>query len=228
MPAVGDTYDLGSASIEILGVNGGSGSNNSSIVLRIDYGETSFLFVGDAERDAEQTILDSGADLSATVLKVGHHGSETSTTYPFLRQIMPQYAVISVGTGNVYGHPTEAALSRLRDAEVTVFRTDLQGDITCSSDGSTVTFAVSRNPDADVFGNVGSSSRPEPEETEPPAETEPPVTDPEPEGGTNLVWIPKSGTKYHANSGCSNMKEPSQVTEAEALAMGFTPCKICY
>ena len=70
-------------------------------------GETKFLFTGDAEREAEQTVLNSGADLSATVLKVGHHGSENSTTYPFLREIMPKYAVISVGEDNSYGHPNQ-------------------------------------------------------------------------------------------------------------------------
>lgn len=140
VPSVGDTYALGSAKVEILGVNGGEDTNDTSIVLMITYGQTKFLFTGDAEREAEQAILNSGADLSATVLKVGHHGSDTSTTYPFLREIMPEYAVISVGTGNTYGHPTNEALSRLRDADVTVYRTDLQGDIYCTSDGKTVAF----------------------------------------------------------------------------------------
>jgi len=79
------------------------------------------------------------------VLKVGHHGSDTSTTYPFLREIMPQYAVISCGTDNPYGHPHENTLSRLRDADVTVYRTDLQGTITCTSDGKSVSFSVERN-----------------------------------------------------------------------------------
>ena len=140
VPRVGDTYMLGSARVEILGVNEDSDANNTSIVLRIDYGSTSFLFTGDAEREAEQAILNRGANLSATVLKVGHHGSNSSTTYPFLREIMPKYAVISVGTGNSYGHPTDNTLSRLRDAGAQVFRTDLQGDVFCSSDGRTVTF----------------------------------------------------------------------------------------
>ena len=95
VPSVGDTYTLGSSSIESLGVNSDGDTNNTSIVLKIEYGNTFFLFTGDAEREAEQAILNSGADLSATVLKVGHHGSDTSTTYPFLREIMPEYAVIS-------------------------------------------------------------------------------------------------------------------------------------
>ena len=140
IPRVGDTFYLGSARVEILGVNEDSDPNNTSIVLRIDYGQTSFLFTGDAEREAEQKMLNRGANLSATVLKVGHHGSNSSTTYPFLREVMPAYAVISVGTGNTYGHPTENTLSRLRDADVQVFRTDRQGDVFCSSDGRNVTF----------------------------------------------------------------------------------------
>ena len=142
VPEVGDQYQLGSASVDILGVNSGDDTNDTSIVLKITYGETSFLFTGDAERAAEQVILDSGADLSATVLKVGHHGSETSTTYPFLRQVMPKYAVISVGAGNSYGHPAENTLSRLNDADVEVFRTDLLRDIICTSDGKTVTITT--------------------------------------------------------------------------------------
>jgi competence protein ComEC len=112
------------------------------------YGNASFLFTGDAERPAEQDILEMGYDLSATVLKVGHHGSDTATTYPFLREIMPQYAVISCGEGNSYGHPHDDLLSRLRDADVTVYRTDLQGTIICVSDGSTVTFNTERNENA--------------------------------------------------------------------------------
>jgi competence protein ComEC len=170
IPNVGDTYALGSATVTILGLNADDDPNNTSIILRIDYGETSFLFTGDAERAAEQAVLNSGMNLSATVLKVGHHGSDSSTTYPFLREIMPQYAIISVGNDNTYGHPTEDTLSRLRDADVKLFRTDLQGDIFCTSDGKTVSFSVTRNPNADVFGDIGNNS------TQPPSE--PPATEP--------------------------------------------------
>ena len=226
VPEVGDVYQLGTAKITIIGVNGGSDTNDTSIVLRIDYKNTSFIFAGDAERAAEQVILDSGADLSATVLKVGHHGSETSTTYPFLREILPQYAVISVGTGNSYGHPTEGALSRLRDAGCKVFRTDLQGDIFCHSDGETVTFSVTKNPDADVFGGIGNNSTTKPEETTP-GETTPEETTPV-EPTEKMVWIPKSGTKYHSSSSCSNMKNPTQVTKSEAIAKGYGPCSKCH
>lgn len=84
-------------------------------------------------------------NIKADVLKVGHHGSDTSTSYPFLREVMPEYAVISCGKGNSYGHPTEEVLSRLRDADVKVYRTDLQGDIIAVSDGENITFSTARN-----------------------------------------------------------------------------------
>ena len=139
IPKVGDEFKLGSADVKILACNSGADTNNTSIVLKIVYGKTSFLFTGDAEREAEEVILDSDLDLKSTVLKVGHHGAETSTTYPFLREIMPEYAVISVGKGNSYGHPTEETLSKLRDADVKVLRTDIQGTIVCTQTSSTMT-----------------------------------------------------------------------------------------
>lgn len=225
VPSVGDTYSLGSASIEILGVNGGSGTNNTSIVLMITYGETKFLFTGDAEREAEQAILNSGADLSATVLKVGHHGSDTSTTYPFLREIMPGYALISVGNGNTYGHPTEDTLSRLRDADVKVYRTDMQGDIKCTSDGKTVSFTVEKNESADT---LVPASKPQPSENPSPSPSPEPSSSQEPTESEPMVWIPQSGSKYHSYAGCSNMKNPTQVKKSTAEERGYTPCKKCW
>ena len=164
-PEPGSTYDLGSAVVTVLGpVRDDYDTNNSSIVLRVDYGATSFLFTGDAEIQAEDDILNAGYDVSATVLKVGHHGSETSSGYRWLRAASPAYAVIQVGTDNSYGHPHEAAMSRLRDAEAEVYRTDFQGHIVCYSDGRTVTFttqkqAAETNPTAkpqQFIGNVNS------------------------------------------------------------------------
>lgn len=139
-PAPGDRLQLGGADVLFLGpvTEDADDLNNTSIMLKITYGETSFLFTGDAEREEEQAVLDTGMDISATVLKVGHHGSSTSTSYPFLRAVMPEYAVISVGRGNDYGHPHEETRSRLRDADVTVYRTDELGDIVMTSDGKTV------------------------------------------------------------------------------------------
>jgi len=228
VPSVGDKYTLGSASIEILGVNSTSDDNNCSIVLMITYGETRFLFTGDAERDAEQIILDSGADLAATVLKVGHHGSENSTTYPFLREIMPEYAVISVGEDNSYGHPTDNTLSRLRDADVKVFRTDMQGDIYCTSDGKTVTMSVERNANADTLTNPVKVV-----ETEP-AQTEAPKEDPvQPSAGTDYV-LNTNTKKFHYPS-CRSVKQMSEKnksfftgTREEVINMGYDSCGNCH
>lgn len=159
VPSVGTDFQLGSASCKILAVNTEtSDTNNTSIVLRIVYGDTSFLFTGDAETPVEQVLLNSGFNLKSTVLKVGHHGSNSSTSYRFLREVMPEYAVISVGKGNAYGHPTDDVLSRLRDADVTLYRTDMHGDVICTSDGKTVSFQTAKTPTGNVFGKIGKNS----------------------------------------------------------------------
>lgn len=156
VPTAGETFALGGAQVQILGpLHSAEDSNDNSIVLKVSFGATSFLFTGDAERAEEQDLLNAGVNLQSTVLKVGHHGSDTSTSYPFLRAVAPQYAVISVGAGNSYGHPTEAVLSRLRDAGVTTFRTDMQGEITAVSDGQTINFSTAKNAAAETLANAG-------------------------------------------------------------------------
>ena len=130
------TYELGSAVVTILGLNAGTEENDSSILLSVTYQNRVFLFTGDAEREAERAVLREVPELlPAYVLKVGHHGSADATTYPFLREVMPEIAVISCGTDNSYGHPTDVVLSRLHDAGVAVYRTDIHGDITIGFDG---------------------------------------------------------------------------------------------
>lgn len=151
VPSAGDTFTLGSASVEILApIKTSTKHNDNSIVLRIVYGDTSFLFTGDAEREEEHSILDANGTIQSTVLKVGHHGSDTSTTSAFLRAVKPAYAVISVGKDNPYGYPSESTLDNLSAAGVKVFRTDIQGTIICTSDGKTVTFVAEKNQDADT------------------------------------------------------------------------------
>lgn len=146
-PKPGDSLNFASSTVKFFGpvTEKYDDLNNSSVVMKIIYGNTSFLFTGDAEREEEKEILDKEFDLSADVLKVGHHGSKNSTTYPFLRETMPKYAVISVGADNSYGHPTEDVLSRLRDVGAVVYRTDTQGDIIAESDGKTVTIKSKKN-----------------------------------------------------------------------------------
>jgi len=107
--------------------------NNDSLVVKLVHGDNSFLFTGDIEYEAERDLRER-YDLSASVLKVPHHGSYTSTSYGFLYLVNPAYAVISCGAGNKYGHPDESVLSRLHDADVTVYRTDLNGTVEFVSD----------------------------------------------------------------------------------------------
>lgn len=113
-------------------------ANDMSAVVRLTYGETSFLFTGDAEAESEADLLKSGVNLKSNVLLVGHHGSETSTTKAFLDAVKPSYAVIQVGK-NSYGHPTEMVLSRLNDKGVKIYRNDEQGNIIFTSNGKDVT-----------------------------------------------------------------------------------------
>lgn len=109
------------------------GINNHSVVAKLVYGEISFLFTGDMEKGGERDILEK--DLQSTILKVGHHGSRTSTSAHFLRKVSPQVAVISLGANNDYGHPHEITLKKLEKSKVEVYRTDLQGTIQVITDG---------------------------------------------------------------------------------------------
>lgn len=146
LPQTDDSFLLGEALVTVLGPRRNyTDTNDTSIVLRVDHGENSFLFTGDMEIAAEADLLSDGCDLDVDVLKVGHHGSYTSTGYVFLREVMPEYAVISCGTGNSYGHPHEEVTSRLYDAGVTVYRTDQQGTVVVTSDGTELYFTTEKN-----------------------------------------------------------------------------------
>jgi competence protein ComEC len=113
--------------------------NNYSPVIKIEYGNTSFLFTGDAQKDVEKEITDSNEDINADVLKVGHHGSSTSTSKNFLNKVNPSIAVISLGKDNVYNHPNENTINSLIESKVAIYRTDKDGTILISSDGTRIT-----------------------------------------------------------------------------------------
>lgn len=166
IPSPGDSFALGSAEVTVLGpVKSYAETNDTSIILKVEFGENSFLFTGDMEVTAENDMLNQGMDVSADVLKVGHHGSDTSTGYRFLYAVQPTYGVISVGEDNSYGHPHEEPLSRLNNAGVTLFRTDEMGTVIATSDGREITFtwenqrATPHNAEAILItfiGNVNS------------------------------------------------------------------------
>lgn len=125
--------------------------NNYSIVCRLNYGETSFLFTGDIEEIAERDILESGTDISATVLKVAHHGSRTSSIKAFLQAVNPQYAVISVGAPNDYGHPHDETLELFELLGIELYRTDLHGDIVLFSDGRNISIVKEKETKKNVY-----------------------------------------------------------------------------
>lgn len=207
-PAAGDSFSLGDASVTVVGpLHAYSDTNNTSLVLRVAFGETAFLFTGDMERQAEADLVEAETDLSATVLKVGHHGSDTSTSYPFLREVMPQYAVVSVGEGNSYGHPSRDALSRLRDAGTTVYRTDLSGTVVAVSDGASVTFTTEK----DAAPSPG--------------------RDAQPGASAARTYIGNANSKVFHLDACPNLPaEKNQVlfsAREDAVNAGYTPCGNC-
>ena len=140
-PAVGNVYVLGSATFQILGPNREyEDPNDASITLLITHGENTFLFTGDAEKEAEKDMLSNGLSVAADVYHVGHHGSKTSTSEVLLDAVMPRYAVISCGVDNAYGLPDAEVLNHLREREIKVYRTDEQGTIIAISNGEKITF----------------------------------------------------------------------------------------
>ncbi|OYT72866.1 MAG: hypothetical protein CFK52_03430 [Chloracidobacterium sp. CP2_5A] len=130
----------------------GSDLNANSILLRLDYGNFSMLFTGDAEDETEARLLSDEAPIDVKALKVAHHGSRHSTKELFLRAAKPEIAIISCGATNRYGHPAQATLDRLRRAGVTLYRTDLHGDITIAANGEGRIVTTARQAaDADLW-----------------------------------------------------------------------------
>ena len=158
-PKLGDTYDLGGATVTVLGpVKEYDDPNDMSIVVLVQFGDDRFLFTGDMENtDAAENDLVAywGEEaLRADVLKVGHHGARTSTSYHFLRSVSPSYAVISVGEGNTYGHPTSETLNILGQAEVYVYRTDTMGTVVAVSDGQDIEFSWVKTDVSPAIGDT--------------------------------------------------------------------------
>lgn len=149
VPSVGQEYQLGSATVEVIDV--ASNEENDSLVLMVTYGETKFLFTGDIEETAQTRIADKFENendeaYDIDLIKMPHHGSYTGTLYRFIRTFMPEYAIISVGKDNTYGHPNEQTLDLLNNDSwsAKVYRTDENGDIIVKSDGKTLSITTSR------------------------------------------------------------------------------------
>lgn len=143
-PEVGTTFGLGDANVQIVAPNSKeyNNMNNYSIALRITYGETDVLLMGDAETLSEEEIMNNGLYIDVDVLKLGHHGSSTSSSEKFLNATTPQYAIISAGKGNTYHHPIKSVMERLEGMGIKVYRTDESGTVIMSTDGNNITFNV--------------------------------------------------------------------------------------
>ncbi len=206
IPAPGDSFSLGSAAVTVLGpTESYADTNNTSIVLLVQFGETRFLFTGDMEKSAETDMLDywgDSFDWNVDVLKVGHHGSDTSTSYRLLYNLDPEYAVISVGTGNSYGHPCQETLDLLSDAGIPVFRTDELGTVTAVSDGAAITI---------TWENQNAT----PDDVE--------------QADTTYIGNTNS-KKFHLPTCSSLPSENNRVTfetYEDAIEAGYTPCSRC-
>ena len=205
-PPIGQSVMLGSAKVTFLGpLRDTDDPNALSIVCRIDYGKTSFLFTGDMTADEENDLLESGAALGATVLKVPHHGSDSSSCESFLRAVSPQIAVISVGEGNDYGHPSRDTITRLAVCGSAIYRTDIHGTVLCVSDKEKVTVTCEKSDRA----HTG-----------------------DPSEYTGKYIGNRNSLKLHLADcdSVAKMKEKNKVffdTRGAAIAQGFTPCQLC-
>lgn len=243
-PVVGNTINLGDATATILAPNGNGYEdvNNESIVIKLKYGNNSFLFMGDAEDVSENEILAKQLDIKADVLKVGHHGSSSSTTTTFLNKVDPEYAVIMVGKENTYGHPHKPLMDRLKAKGTTVYRTDESGTIVVTSDGSKITFNT--KPGSYSSSGTGSSESRSSTSSNKSSSTKPTLTtvEPIPKATTNTSSNTSSSDKklikgninskgekiYHVPGGAYyNKTNPEEwfKTEAEAEAAGYRESK---
>ncbi len=148
--SAGDAFMLGTAKVEILSpIKQDKNLNNMSVVIKITYGDTEFLFQGDSESTVEKQILRSGADIDVDVIKIGHHGSNTSTSDSYIDAVSPQYAIVSAGIKNDYGHPSFPVIDRLHQNNVEIYSTSYNGNIIVNSDGNNI--SIIKEYENDLF-----------------------------------------------------------------------------
>ncbi|MCQ2519808.1 MAG: MBL fold metallo-hydrolase [Lachnospiraceae bacterium] len=226
VPSLYEAYNLGDATFSFVGpVNIYDSSNNNSLIIKLEHGQNSFLFTGDQEKEAEDDLLSTGISLKADVLKIAHHGSHSSTGTGFLRNVSPQYAVISCGDGNEYGFPHREVMDSLKRLNCKVFRTDEQGSIVVKSNG----IELNWNVEPSTTWNCGIVTRnpdsPADEDKHPDI---PFIANPE----TTYI-LNKSSLKFH-NPNCEAVQEMNPLNREETtedrdalLNAGYVPCKAC-
>lgn len=238
-PAVGTEYTFGSGEFTVLSPKTISKeSNANSVAIKLTNGDNSFIFTGDADYNSEADMVASGIDLDCDVLSLGHHGSATSTSWDFLQATVPEFAVISCGAGNMYGHPHEETMEKLADMGIQVYRSDEQGTIVASSDGSTITWSAepcndytsgdgeeaAQSGDETGFAAEGSEGQEAAVASEDSAQAAATGSQEE------MVWISATGSKYHSIPDCGNMNPDKAYQEpvSQAQAQGYEACKKCF
>jgi beta-lactamase superfamily II metal-dependent hydrolase/soluble P-type ATPase len=216
VPTVGDKYSLGVADFTILAPNNSSYSNlnNYSVVIKLKFGNRSFIFTGDAESLSEGEILAKQLDITGDVLKLGHHGSKTSTTQSFLNKVNPKYAVVSCGKNNSYKHPHQETLNKLKAKNIKVYRTDEAGTIIATSNGSSLSFNAKQGS---YIGGDYVAPKPKPK----------PDPKPDPKPVEQTVYITKTGKKFHRNGCRSLSKSKISISRSNAIKKGYSPCSVC-
>lgn len=243
-PRAGSVYTLGDASFTIVAPNGEYDTpNDSSIGLRLVKGETSFLFTGDAQEQAEADMLANGLTLDADVYQVGHHGSRSSSGREFLEAISPTYAVISCAESNSYGHPHAQTLNNLRALGVQVFRTDEQGSIVASTDGKELTWncapsdtwqvgeqtqaagSTQGSSQGSTQGNTQSSSQ---------GSTQSSIQEGTQSSPRGITYICNTDTKKFHYASCSSVEQMADKNKLETresrdeiISKGYAACKRC-
>ncbi len=237
VPVEGEVLSLGGAVLRILGPTDElpDDTNNNSIVFRLEYGDTSFLFTGDAEQLEQQLILHNEYDLlQADVLKMPHHGSSNAASAAFLNAVDPDYAVISCKKGNSYGHPHEETMELLQSRGTAVYRTDLQGDIVCKSDGKTITFETAKSTKTDLYASGSELAAGAADKST--ADTAAASSGEQKDAGSSKVqeYVANRNTGKFHYPGCSSvkkMKESNKLTvhstREEMIADGYSPCGNC-
>lgn len=196
-------------------------NNTSSAVVKLVYKGNSFLFTGDADYTSEKDMIAAGYNLTTDVLKIGHHGSSSSTSEVFLKAVNPKIAVISVGEDNSYGHPTQEVLALLNGKHLDIYRTDKVGTVIIECDG--VNYTIEQ-----LKSTIQANAPPIPEKTTTPTivEENNVKTETSTTNNTSVVYRTKTGSKYHT-AGCSYLKSSIETTVTEAQGMGLTPCSRC-
>lgn len=234
-PSVEAEFQFGTGKFTILAPESiGSNDNDNSVAIKLENGSNSFIFTGDAEASSESAMCVSGIDLCCDVIVPGHHGSATATSWDFLQATVPEYAVISCGTDNQYGHPDKDTMDQLADMGIQVFRTDKQGTIVVLSDRTNITWSQelcndnSAGNEEDLGTQPGYSETTTVQAYEAETYEQPVVQETEPIG--QMVWISATGSKYHNKPDCGNMNPANamQMSEGEAQALGYEACKKCF